>query len=234
MKIRLTAFIGLIFLIILFFGSKLSISKSHITTQFNSQFSKIDTFDLNTEEFIKQVDQLHEELEVLRNHKFKFEFDSDEFKEGMKPLAVELKNLKLKDLHIELNFDSGEFKKNMEELAEELRNQQFTFQDFEFDMSEFKEEMKEFKEEMKKFNIDFKDLNMEMEKLNGFLKDLKIEMRKDNLIDDEDEEINLKLNNEEIIVNGNRISEDLFRKYIELYEDHFGQEPGENTHIHIN
>ena len=51
---------------------------------------------------------------------------------------------------------------------------------------------------------------------------------------DVNEKINLKLNNEEIIVNGNRVSEDLFRKYIELYEDHFGKEPGENTHIHIN
>jgi len=59
-------------------------------------------------------------------------------------------------------------------------------------------------------------------------------MKNDGLIDDVNEKINLKLNNEEIIVNGNRVSEDLFRKYIELYEDHFGKEPGEKMHIHIN
>ena len=180
------------------------------------------------------MERLRTELESLRNHKFKFEFDSDEFKEEMKQLAVELKNLKMKDLHIELNFDSDEFKKNMEELAEELKNQQFTFQDFEFDMSEFKEEMKELKEEIKNFNIDFKDLNMEMEKLNGLLKDLKIELKKDNLIDDEDEEINLELNENEMKINGEQIPDDLFTKYKELYEKHFGIDPEKDTHIHIN
>ncbi|MCH7722629.1 MAG: hypothetical protein IIC76_04700 [Bacteroidetes bacterium] len=150
------------------------------------------------------MERLRTELESLRNHKFKFEFDSDEFK------------------------------KNMEELAEELKNQQFTFQDFEFDMSEFKEEMKELKEEIKNFNIDFKDLNMEMEKLNGLLKDLKIELKKDNLIDDEDEEINLELNENEMKINGEQIPDDLFTKYKELYEKHFGIDLEKDTHIHIN
>lgn len=204
------------------------------TASFINHFSEIDTFDFNEKEFESEMEQLRTELETLRNHKFKFEFDSDEFKEGMKQLAVELKNLKMKDLHIELNFDSGEFKKNMEELAEDLRNQQFTFQDFKFDMREFKEEMKKLKVEMKKFNIDFKDLNVEMEKLNGFLKDLKIEMKKDNLIDDEDEEINLELNKNEMKINGEQVPDDLFTKYKKLYKKHFGIDPEEDTHIHIN
>lgn len=101
-------------------------------------------------------------------------------------------------------------------------------------MREFKEEMKKLKVEMKKFNIDFKDLNVEMEKLNGFLKDLKIEMKKDNLIDDEDEEINLELNKNEMKINGEQVPDDLFTKYKKLYKKHFGIDPEEDTHIHIN
>ena len=230
MKKRLTVFVGLIFLIILFFASQLSISKSHITTQFNSQFSKIDTFDFDTEEFRKEMDQLREELEVLGNEKIKIEFDSEKFREEMKQLAVEMENLSMEDFNFE--FDSEEFKKSMKELAQELKDKEIVFHDF--DMGEFKEQMKELKKELKDINIELKDIDGELIILDDFIKDLKLEMKNDGLIDDVNEKINLKLNNEEIIVNGNRVSEDLFRKYIELYEDHFGKEPGEKMHIHIN
>ncbi len=178
---------------------------SNITmASFIYHFSEIDTFDFNKEGFESEMEQFRVELEALKNHKFEFEFDSEEFK------------------------------KNMEELAEEMRNQQFTFQDFEFDMSKFKEEMRELKEEMKNFKIDFKDLNIEVEKLNGFLKDLKIEMKKDNLIDDYDEEINLELNKNEMKINGEQVSDNFFAKHKKLYKKHFGKDPGENTHFHIN
>jgi chromosome segregation ATPase len=215
------------------FGIRLNVypPDSNITTaSFIYHFSEIDTFDFNKEEFESEMEQLRAELEGLKNHKFEFEFDSEEFKEEMKQLAAELKNLKIEDLNVELNFDSGEFKKNMEE----LRDQQFTFQDFEFDMSKFKEEMKELKEEMKNFKIDFKDLNIKMGKLNGFLKNLKIEMKKDNLIDDENEDINLELNENEMKINGELVPDDLFTKYKKLYKKHFGKDPEENTRFLIN
>jgi hypothetical protein len=59
-------------------------------------------------------------------------------------------------------------------------------------------------------------------------------MKNDGLINDEKEEINLKLNNEEIILNGERVPDDLFQKYMELYKDHFGKEPGESLNIHMH
>ena len=232
MKKRLTVFVGLIFLIILFFASQLSISKSHITTQFNSQFSKIDTFDFDTEEFRKEMDQLREELEVFRTEKIKIEFDSEKFREEMKQLAVEMENLRMEDFNFE--FDSEEFKKSMKELAQELKDKEIVLHGFSFDMREFKDQMKRLKKELKDINIELKDIDDELKILDDFMKDLKFEMKNDGLVDDVNEKINLKLNNEEIIVNGNRVSEDLFRKYIELYEDHFGKELGEKMHIHIN
>jgi len=38
----------------------------------------------------------------------------------------------------------------------------------------------------------------------------------------------------EIKINGEQVSDDLFVKYKKLYKRHFGKDPGEDTHFHIN
>ena len=64
MKKKQTVFIGLIFLIILFFAFQFSNSKPHFTTPTNSRLSDIDTIDFDTEEFKKGVNELIEKEEI--------------------------------------------------------------------------------------------------------------------------------------------------------------------------
>jgi predicted nucleic acid-binding Zn-ribbon protein len=234
MKKKLTVFIGLIFLIIVFFAFQFSISKPYLTIPSNSRLSEIDTIDFDTDEFKKEMEQFREELKAIKKEEIKIEFDSEKFKEEMKEFAVEMEKFRKEDFKFEFDFDTEEFKKNMKELTRELKNKELALTDFDFDMSEFKEQMKELNKELKNINIELKDIDVEIEKLDNFMKELKLEMKNDGLIDDENEEINLKLNKDEIILNGERVPDDLFQKFIELYKDHFGKEPGDDFSIHIH
>ncbi|UCH64430.1 MAG: hypothetical protein JSW63_07275 [Ignavibacterium sp.] len=230
MKKKLTVFVGLTFLIILFFTFQSSISKPHINNNENSHFSEIDTFDFDTEEFKKEMEELREELKSLKKEKIKIEFDAEKFREDMEELAVEMENLRKKDF--KFHFDSEQFKEDMKELSMKLKDKKIVIKDFDFDMSEFKEQMKELKKELKDIKIELRDID-DLSLLGKFMKELKLEMKNDGLIEDENEEINLKLNKDEIILNGERVPDELFQKYIELYKDHFNKELGDEFSIHI-
>jgi uncharacterized coiled-coil DUF342 family protein len=230
MKKKLTVFIGLILFIILFFAFQSSISKPHINNKEISHFSKIDTFDFDTEEFKKEMETLREELEAFKEKEIKIEFDAEKFREDMKELAVEMENLRKEDF--KFHFDSEQFKEDMEELSMKLKDKKIVINDF--DMSEFKEQMKELKKELKDIKIALRDIDGDISLLGKFVKELKLEMKNDGLIEDENEEIDLKFNKDEIILNGERVPDDLFQKYIELYKDHFGKEPGEKLNIYMH
>lgn len=234
MKKRLTVFIGLLFLIILVFAFQFSISKPTITTRMNTQISKIDTSDLDREELKKEMGQLKNDIKAIQKEKIKINFDSNKFKEEIKKIAVEMKKLRKEDLNLEFDFNSEEFKSNMKALTQELKDKQIVLKDFDIDMCEIHEQMKELDKELKDININLKDMDIELEKLDDYMKELKIEMKNDGLIDDKNEDISLKINNKEMILNGAHIPDDLFQKYIELYKDHFGKEPDDNLNIHIH
>ncbi len=179
-----------------------------------------DTFDIdiNMDDFDKEMEELQKELGKLKSYKFEFDFDNEEFRAGMEELKKELSELKLEDLQLE--FDSEEFRKSMSLLKKELKEQKFSFN---FDMDSVKEEREELKEELKDLDIDLKDLDIELEKLDGFIDDLKEELEFDGLIDNKDDDINLELNKNEMLIDGKPVPDELFKKYKEMYEEHFGK-----------
>lgn len=196
-------------------------------------------FHFDSDEFKVHMDSLTENL-----HKFKdwdFHFDSEAFEENMQQLRENLKNKKLvwkdfhfnmedfeenmkelkeelKDMHLNFKFDSESFEKEMNELCENLEQHKFIFDDFHFDMGNF---------EMKMEN-----LKVEMNKLESFMKDMRDELKKDGLIEEDEEDFDLILNEDEMKVNGEEVSNELYQKYLDIYEDHFGHKPDHCFKIH--
>ena len=189
-----------------------------LQNEFSAMYFAADTFDFNTEEFEKEMEKLKEELEVLKDMKFHFDFDNEEFKAQMEELKKELSELDFEKLHFE--FDDAEFRKSMEELKKDLKEQKYSFH---FDMDNFKEEMRELKEELKHLDIELDDLHIEMKKLDGFMDDLREELESDGLIDNKDDDFDLELNKNEMLINGKPVPDELFKKYKDMYEAHFGK-----------
>ncbi len=187
-----------------------------------------DTFDIDMDEFDEEMKKFQKEFEKLKSYKFEFDFDNEEFKEQMEELKKELSELDFEDFHFE--FDDAEFRKSMEELKKDLNEQKYSF---EFDMDNFKEEMEDLREELKDLKFDLKDLDTDLDKLDGFMDDLREELESDDLIDDKDDNIDLYLNKDEMIINGEPVPDELFKKYKDMYEEHFGKKPDGNYKLKI-
>jgi chromosome segregation ATPase len=239
MKTKTTVFItSVIFVLVLAmqFGFKHALAKTNPVIQKASFYdfpADADTFDFDKSEFKEELKKIKEELKELKTEKIRAYFDSDEFKEEMKNLKTEIKNLKIHDLHFD--FDKEQFDKDMKELSEELKNQKFVWKDtdFDIDLSGLKESMEVLKENMKNLKINLDGLSEEMETLNEFIKDLKTELINDELIKNENDDADIELNKNEMKVNGEKVPDELFEKYRNMYKDYFGKEPGECSHFHL-
>ncbi len=192
--------------------------------------STTDTFDIDIDmdEFDEEIKKLHKELGKLKSFKFKFDFDNEEFRAHMEELKKELSELDFEDFHFE--FDDAEFRKSMVVLKKELKEHKFSF---DFDMDNFKEEMEGLKEELKDLKFDLKDLDTELDKLDGFMDVLKEELESDGLINDKTDDFDLDLSNDEMIINGEPVPDELFKKYKDMYEGHFGKKLDGDSNIII-
>jgi chromosome segregation ATPase len=117
---------------------------------------------------------------------------------------LELKLEGLDDLNIKIDMDLDGFAKGMEEFGESMGN-------LKIDLSGLEEELDE--------------LKVELKKLDNFLDETSEELVEDGYIDDEDEEYDLVLNKRKMVVNGERLSDELHEKYLKIYEDNFGRLP---------
>jgi chromosome segregation ATPase len=170
------------------------------------------------DEFEQEMKELKKELGKLKSFKFEFDFDNEEFRTEMEALKNELSQSDLNKLQFE--FDNEKFRESMEELKKDVKEQKISF---DFDMDKFKEEMEGLREELKDLNIDLKDLDIELHKLDGFMDNLREELESDGLIDNKDDDFDLDLSKDKMIINGEPVSEELFKKYKEMYEEHFGK-----------
>ena len=233
-KGQVTVFI-IIAIVIVSRSEKFHTDSPYTTNQasfLGNHFSSKDTIIFDDDEFEEEMNNLHSELDKLKDIDIHINFDS--LNDEMKKLAEELKNLKLEDIKIDFDFDADEFNENMHKLANELKEEKFAFKDFDIDMSDFNEKMESLKDELKDLKIDLKDLDKELAKLKAFMKELRAEMRKDGLIEDENEDINMELNKSEMEINGEKVPDELFQKYKSLYKKHFGKELEEGFQIHSN
>jgi len=200
-------------------SSSNSLAQEQINTtqnEFGAKNFATDTFDIDIDMdgFDEEMKELRMELGKLKSYKFEFDFDNKEFRAGMEKLKKELSELDFKEL--QFKFDNEEFKKSMALLKKELKEHKFSF---DFDMENFKVNMEGLKEELKDLDIELKDLDIELEKLDKFIDPLKEELESDGLIDDKDDEIHLELNRDEMLINGEPVPDELFKKY----KEHLGR-----------
>ncbi len=167
-----------------------------------------------------EIDVNFDHLDEINEH-----FNSEEFHKEMSNLKESLNEMKF-------NFD-GEWKDELKSELEKLDDM-----DFDFDKESFKESMRELKENMKDFKIDMSDLDIDLSDLKIDLKDLKVEMKmlksflnefredlvKEGYIQSEDEDFELELNKSTIEVNGKKLPNNLHKRYLKMYKDHFGKE----------
>ncbi len=191
-----------------------------LQNEFSATYFTADTFDIDIDmnEFDEEMKELQKELGKIKSYKFDFDFDNEGFRTQMEELKKELSELDLEEFHFE--FDDEEFRMNMEELNKELMEIKYSFH---FDMDNFKEEMDGLREELKNLKFDLKDLDTELDKLDGFMEDLREELESDGLIDNKEDDFDLDLNNDEMLINGEPVPDELFNKYKDMYEEHFGK-----------
>jgi beta-lactamase regulating signal transducer with metallopeptidase domain len=131
-------------------------------------------------------------------------------------------------------FNNKAFKESMKEwkdnFKEEMKNFNLNMEDFKIDMEKMKEDLKNsglnnesFKKGMKYLNKNMGKLKNQMKVLKSFNVELRNELIKDNLLNEDDALDNLVLSKDEMIVDGKRVSPELHKKYLDLYEKHFGK-----------
>jgi hypothetical protein len=175
------------------------------------------------------------------NFSMDINFDGEDFAESMEELGEALSKIKVNkyNYHFDDNddwdheesshWDKKEFKREMKKLKHELRNLDNI--EIDIDMDEFNESMEELRESLKDLDIDMSGLKKDMKKLKGFLKDMSSELEWDGYIDDADEDYELELDEDEMIVNGKRLPDRLHRKYLKMYEQHFGKELDDGFYV---
>lgn len=239
MKTKATVFFGLVVLVliaVLQLGFKHLPSAANTNIQQASLFdftSDTDTFDFDKSEFKEEMRKLREEIKKWKCDDMHEYFKGEEFKDQMKNLKDALSKMKFEDFHFD--FDQEAFAENMKEMTENLKNQMHNWKDIDvdIDLSGLEESMKELKENMKDLKINMDDLSVEMEKMKGFIKELKSEMKSDGLVEDEDDDVEIDFHKDEMKVNGEKVSDELFRKYKAIYKAHYGKEPDDDTHFRI-
>jgi len=154
-----------------------------------------------------------------------YKFDNEAFKESMKEWKEKMKDFK---------FDKEALKESTKEWEDKMK-------DFKFDIEKFSEEMKKsgpnseaFKKSMKELNANMGKLKEKMKVLKEFINDTKDELVKDNLLNEGDDLDDFILSKDEMKVDGNKVSPELHKKYLELYKKHFGKELKGDEKFKIN
>ncbi len=179
----------------------------------------------DTEEFREGMKELSKELSKLKDKKIRIDFDSDKFREEMQNLKKDL------DIHVDINMD--ELDKNLEKMNEEMDKHREQLSHITIDLSGLDEAMAHLDENLANVKINLKGLDIKLKKLNEFIDKIKTEMVKDNLLKDKEDELSLDLNKNRMKVNGEEVSQELFEKYKKMYEEHFDKKLSEDNNFRI-
>ncbi len=179
-------------------------------------------FNFDNEEFREGMKQLSKELSKLKDKKIKIEFDKDKFRDEMKKLKKDI------DIHVDINMD--ELDKNLDKIDKEMDKHSKELSHITIDLSGLDDAMAHLHENLANVKINLKGLDVKLRKLNEFIDKIKAEMVKDNLVKNEDDELNLDLNENGMKVNGKEVPQELYEKYKKMYEEHFDKKlSGDNS-----
>ncbi len=182
-------------------------------------------FNFDNEEFREGMRQLSKELSKLKDKKIRIDFDSDKFHEEMLNLKKDL------DIHVDINMD--DLDRKLGEINKEMDKHGMERSHISIDLTGLDEAMAHLDENLANIKIDLKGLDVKLKKLNEFIDKIKTEMVKDNLLNDMDAELNLDLNMHGMKVNGKKVPQDLFEKYKKIYEEHFDKKLSEDNNFRI-
>lgn len=206
-------------------------------------------------------ENLERTAKELSKHKVKIEFDEEQFDKNMEKLKNELE--KLKDLDIEINIDPERLEEDMKDLDKNLQNLRIDNRNFPFDEEKFNKCMKEmtknmraelftsskrlkvnmenfhnrmngFRNNMMHFKYNMNDLKANLKKLDLFIKDLKAELVKDKIIDNENDDVEINFSNTGLEINEKRVPDEVFEKCKSLYKKHYGKEIDADWCLKVN
>lgn len=182
-------------------------------------------FNFNNEAFKKGMEELSKELSGLKNKKIEIEFDTDKFKDEMEKLKH--------DINIDIHINKDDLEKNIDKLNEEIENHKDELNDIDIDLSGLDKMMSNFDHHSLQIDGNLKEIDKNLNTLNEFTDELKKELKKDNLIKNENETLDLDLNENGMLVNGKKVSGELFEKYKKMYEEHFNDKLTGENHFRI-
>ncbi len=182
-------------------------------------------FNFDNEEFREGMKNLSEELSKLKDKKIRIDFDSDKFREDMQNLKKEL------DVHVNINLDS--INGNLDNINDEMDKHRHELSHISIDLTGLDEAMAHLDENLRNIKINLNGVDLKVKKLNEFIDQIKKEMVKDNLLKDERDKLNLDLDENGMKVNGKEVPSELFKKYKNMYEEHFGKELSDGNNFKI-
>ncbi len=182
-------------------------------------------FNFNGDEFRDGMEQLSKELSKLKDKKIRIDFDSDKFRKEMRELKKDI------DIHVDINMD--ELDKNLDKMNEEMDKHREEMSHISIDLTGLDEAMAHLDENLAEVKINLKGLDVKLKKLTEFIDKIKAEMVKDKLLKSTDEELNLDLNKDSMKVNGKEVPQELFEKYKKMYEEHFNKKLSEDNNFRI-
>ncbi|MEW6195404.1 MAG: M56 family metallopeptidase [Bacteroidota bacterium] len=106
--------------------------------------------------------------------------------------------------------------------------------EFKANMEEFRENMKEHKWDMDGFKDNMKNFGEEMRKFGDFMREAKDELVKDGIVKDGDDIDQFYLSEKKMEVNGEKLSHELHKKYLEMHEKITGKKLEGKHKIIIN
>ncbi len=94
--------------------------------------------------------------------------------------------------------------------------------------------MEKLNRELEELDINMEDLDEEMERLDDFIYELKKELVVDGYINNENEDVEIKLSANEMFVDGKKLPGEQLDKYKNIYKKLMGKDISETSNIHIH
>ena len=194
----------------------------HFGKEFPHMMNNLDSIkiDIDTTIINEDMKNIEHKLSGLKNMKIRIFSDNDEDDFDIPDIEFNEKDL---------NIDMDKVQKDLDKAGEDIKKSTETIKKIDIPRITIR-----IKEEMKNASHSLKRSKKELHKLSQFIDGLKQEMVKDNLLKSKDDKINLRITDGDIFINGNKLSDDLQKKYKKMYQDKFGRDIDKNFHFNIN
>ncbi len=188
---------------------------------------KFEWHNFDKEALKENMDELKENLKDMKLHQFHFKYDGSELKEQLEELEKQLKDLKIDSLNIEVNLD--QLRDNLDEAISQLdKNLVIAPGSIDHDIEIYADNDGNVKHRIKIYKDKDKD-----EDSDEFVETLKDELVNDKIISDRDDFESFELTGKKLLINGEKQSDELYKKYKELYEKSTDNELEGNFKIRI-